>query len=1581
MSPTTTPRGDGIAVIGMSGRFPGAPDLDAYWRNLRAGVESISHFTDAELAAAGVGAAARAHPNFVGAAGVLADVDLFDAHFFGFSARDAEVMDPQQRLLLECAWEAMEDAGQDFDRFPGRVGVFAGQAPSSYLHQLYANPERLGHANDMQLLLHNDKDHLTTHVSYKLNLRGPSLAVGTACSTSLVAIALACESLWGGRCDVALAGGSAIAVPQRRGHLYQPGGIMSPDGRCRAFDAGSRGTVGGNGVGVVVLKPLARALADGDHVYAVVRGTGVANDGAVKVGYTAPGVEGQADAIALALDTAGVSADTVGYVEAHGTGTQLGDPIEFAALRQVFRRHTARVGYCAVGSVKTNIGHLDPAAGVAGFIKVVLALQHGELPASLHFETPNPELDLPNSPFFVNTRLRPWPAEPGAPRRAGVNAFGIGGTNAHVLVEEAPPPVPSGPSRPHQLLVLSAKTPAALEARTDQLAAWLGAHPGERLADAAATLQRGRKPLAHRRVLVVGGDDAEGAARALAEREPSRVLTGATDGTARPVAFLFPGQGAQYPGMGAGLYAAEPTYRATVDACAEQLAPWLGFDLRAALFPEDAARDEAAALLRRTAVAQPALFVTSLALARLWAEWGVAPQAMAGHSVGEYAAACLAGVLGDEDALALVAARGSLMEAMPEGAMLAVPLAADEAHEYARALAGDAVSVAAVNAPELCALSGPTAVVEALAAALAARGLPCRPLHTSHAFHSAMMDAAVWPFVERVRGVRLRPPAVPYLSNVTGTWITAEEATAPAYYGRHLRETVRFADNVAELLADPDWACVEVGPGHTLASLVRQQPAGRDRLVVGSLPSPARERPDGAAMLEGLGRLWAAGVPVDWDGFLAHEQRRRLRLPTYPFERQRYWIGTPDRPEDAPAAAAEAAAARRRAPSDWLYAPVWAPSPPAAAEGDTPDAEGAPGPGAPWLVFADACGLGDALAAALAARGTPCAVVRPGDAFAERAEAAEFTVRPDEPRDYDALLERLSARGAAPGTIAHLWNVTAESAPPDADPREALAALPDGEDAAFHRPILLAQAIGRRPMGAAVRLAVVADGLYQLTGSEPLHPAKALALGPCRVIPAEYPHVDCRCVDVAGDELLGGGEALGALAARLAAEFEAAPPSGVVAYRGGERYVESWAPIPADATPGAGAPIRERGVYLVTGGLGGIGLALAEHLARTARARLVLTARTALPARDLWDGWAAEHGGGDPASRAMAAVRRLEALGAEVMVAAADVADEHAMRRVVDEAVARFGALNGVVHSAGVAGGGIVQLKTPELAARVLRPKVLGTLVLDAVTRPHAPDFVALCSSLTASWGGSGQADYCAANNFLDAFARRAWAEGRHVVAIEWDGWREVGMLVNTEVPEDMRAEREATLATAIAPAEGAEAFVRALEAGLPAVAVCTTELYTAADAASAGAGVAADDAGADTAAVAPAAVTHHPRPNLATAYAPPSTDAERTLVNLWQDLLGVAPVGVHDNFFELGGHSLLAVQLVGQAGAALDAELSIHALFDAPTVAKLAGRVAAARRAPADDAELMARLLAQVEELPEDEVRRLLAEASAPEP
>ena len=898
---------DAIAIIGTAGRFPGAANVDEFWRNLCDATASVATFTPAELNAAGIDPAFASRADYVPRRGVVADSEMFDAEFFGFSSREAQVTDPQQRLFMEVVWEALENAGCDPDRAQGGIGLYGGSCASDYLTRLRARAASSTAVSDpFSIIFGNYPEYLVTRTSYKLNLRGPGVCINTACSTSLVATVLACQGLLNGDCDIAIAGAAAVNYPVPGGYLFVEGGIMSPDGVCRAFDAEAQGTVGGNGVAVVVLKRLEDALAAGDSIVAVIRGYAINNDGGQRVGFTAPSIKGQAQVICEALATAGISAETVSYVEAHGTGTSLGDPIEVEALTQAYRSFTDKKQYCALGSVKTNIGHLDTAAGVAGLIKTALSLKHGVIPASLHYRSANPRIDFAGSPFYVNERLQPWPGA--GPRRAGVSSFGIGGTNAHVILEEAPQVAGSAASRAVQILPLSARTAGALGQAAQRLATHLEERPAAELADAAYTLAVGRKGFAHR-MAVVCTERGEAIERLTDQGANNDVVRGQSKGGYRAVALLLGGQGSQHVGMGAQLYAQEKVYRSAVDEASEYLKGLLGVDVRQVMH---AGSQE---LLNQTWVTQPALYVLQWALLKQWESWGVRADALLGHSLGELVAATHAGVLTPEDGLKLVAVRGRLMWQAEPGAMLSALLSEEQAHSYVR----PGLSIAAVNSRQQVVYTGRVAAIEGLQRQLDAQGVISKRLAVERAFHSELLEPIREQFLSEVGKLKLRVPQRRFISNVTGTWATAEVADAQ-YWWRQMREPVRFAAGVRELSKEQDWLWLELNAGAVLGRMVRTElPTA---VVTSSLSSGAGASGDVQQMARALATLWTQGAALDWSGYYAEERRRRVPLPTYPFQRQRFIADDIDQPVPARAEPATVVAVVHATPNATLAPPA-----------------------------------------------------------------------------------------------------------------------------------------------------------------------------------------------------------------------------------------------------------------------------------------------------------------------------------------------------------------------------------------------------------------------------------------------------------------------------------------------------------------------------------------------------------------------------------------------------------------------------------------------------------------------------------
>ncbi|WP_457773876.1 type I polyketide synthase [Phycobium rhodophyticola] len=1354
---------DDIAIVGMAAHLPGASSVAQYWQNLAGGVESIRRLSEAELREAGVPEAMIARADYVPFAAPLDDFEMFDGEFFGFSPKESAILDPQHRHFLEVAWEAMENAGHMPENATGPIGVFAGCGMGSYFYfNICSNPDLVADTG-MFLLRHtgNDKDFMATRVSHVFDMKGPSISLQTACSTSLVATHYAAQALLNGECDMALAGGVTIELPQGHGYVFKEGEILSPDGHCHAFDARAEGTVFGSGAGCVVLKRMADALRDGDHIWAVIKGSAVNNDGAAKAGYLAPSVDGQAAAIAEAQAIAGVPAESVDYVECHGTGTYLGDPIEVAALTEAFRKTTQANGFCRIGSVKTNIGHLDTAAGVASLIKASLALNNKAMPPSLGFETPNPTIDFEHSPFVVNDRLTPWERR-GGPRRAGVNSLGVGGTNAHVVLEEAPERMASEESDwPFQMLVVSGRTKAALDANARALAAHLRSCE-EPLADVAWTLKEGRRAFEKRRVLVA--ESAEQATDMLEKNDPRRVFEHSVVGDDPDVVFMFPGGGAQYAGMARDLYETEPVFAEWMDRGLAVLQPRLEYDLKAIWLPQAGQEAAAEEALTRPSVQLPLIMMVEYALAQLWISWGVKPDVLVGHSMGENTAACLAGVMSFEDCIGLVHLRGSLFDEVPEGGMLSVSLPAEEL----RGWLGEELDLAGVNAPGLSVASGPQGALDALQARLEAADIDCQRIAIDIAAHSRMLEPILGRFGDYLRAVALKAPGIPIISNRSGGVLSDAEACDPEYWVQHLRGTVRFADCIDHLSGARERIYVEMGPGRALSSLAAQHAdVARDQ-VISALRHMDEAVPDDEYFMAQLGRIWAMGGSFDWSQIWGEARRNRVVLPSYAFQRKPYFIA-PGESREAPV---PSHLMRQGALEDWGYTPQWR----HVAAGfdqavDDPGAEPQR-----WLVFEDQTGLSASAAQSLRAAGHEVISVIAGDAFG-RLDEGVYSLSPERGREgYDQLVAALGEAGQVPDRIAHFWLVTK-----DESHRPGSSFFHRNQEQGFYSLMFLAQAMGEADWPG-LHVNVFTTGAAQVADETLAYPEKLTVRGPVKVLGKELPGMSASVLDVEMEAPVKGRlgpsqtPAPAPMAAAVLEELLSAPSESIAALRHGRRYEQGLREIALEA--GAEGPVllRDEGVYLITGGFGGIGLTLAERLIRDHKARVVLMARRALPPRDDWADYVLRHGRHDATAQRIAAVERLEALGGQVMVLAADVSNVEDMRGALEQVQMRFGAVNGVIHGAGVIADEPLMTKSPATVEDVFTPKIHGVQVLDELFEDGALDFMVLFSSTSTVTGPAGQIDYIAANEYLNAYARaRAGGETR-VLALNWGIWAEVGM-------------------------------------------------------------------------------------------------------------------------------------------------------------------------------------------------------------
>ena len=1309
---------DSIAIIGMSARMPGSPDLNAFWTLLRDGKEAIVQFSKEEMLAEGADPDVVNHENCVAAKGYLSDIDLFDASFFGISPREAELIDPQHRVMLECAWEAMEEAGYDPAQYPGRVAIFTSAGMNTYLaFNILTNPGLMEQVGGFQLSIYNDKDFVPTRIAYSMNTHGPAIDIGTACSSSLVGVHMACQHLLTYQSDMVLVGGVTVHLPQKTAYVDEGGTAYSPDGHCRPFDATPSGLVDGNGAAAVILKRLSDAIADGDHIHAVIRGSAINNDGSDKIGYSAPSIDGQAEVILEAQAMAGITPEDISYVEAHGTATPLGDPIEVAALTQAFRTQTDQKGYCGLGAVKSNIGHVDKAAGLAGLIKTALSLEHEQLVPTLHWKAPNPKLDLPNTPFYVVNALKPWPRQENKPRIAALSSFGVGGTNAHAIIAEAPLAHPGSSSRPNQLLVLSARTESALNTSVERLVSHLTEHPTCDLADVAHTLQRGRKRFSHRLSLCV--KDIQQAIDQLPNTPSAYVESSSTP----EVMFLFAGQGSQYAGMGRELYQHEPLFTGLIDQCAEFLEPLIGQDIRAVLFAPPERQAQAQEMLKNTSLTQPALFALEYALARVWMSWGVTPKAMIGHSLGEYVAACLADVFSLEDGLTLVSIRSRLMQSMPPGAMLSVPLAE---HKVIEQLTASKLSldIAAINGPALTVVSGSVEKIDAFKAHLLAQNVNGTVLQTSHAFHSSMMEPMLEGFSAQTRHISFQPPQIPYVSNLTGTWVTAAQVTDPNYWLEHIRQAVRFSDGIQTLLqSDKHAVLLEVGPGRTLTSLASMAVQENQRVKIASLPTAQATVGAQAFMLTALGQLWSAGVVIDWTCFYENETRLRVPLPTYPFERQKFWIQPGD--QKAATSLASSDVRRRKNPDDWFYLPGWVLS-------QTPSGQ-AESKVQRISLFGPSSPLASMLRDTLTKQGHTVSLSHTHD------ECVVSSV------DCDTLVYLPVLKGSQTSgddTVSRTLSTVC-------DPL-----------------IKLIQAIstqrGDRPM----RLTAISEQVLATNPGLPIEPPQAALLGMLRTLNYEYTHFDTQTIDIIAPT---STKTLSRLCEKLTAELASETFDPTIVLRNSYRWIPELRPIhPEDRDPALGI-FKDHGVYVITDGLEDIGLVFAKALAKRPGCKLVLTSQS-----------------GQTLARRQAEIESLRSLGATVEAVELKELSAHSLSALLQRVQEKWQAIDVFIHAVDMHSQkpfGLIQALDEQELATYWNAQQTQLLELETALEKHEVNLCMIMSSLFAQISGTGQVAHTVAALHLEAFAHQH--NQRHDVpwmVVQWDSWKAENYTANSEL-------------------------------------------------------------------------------------------------------------------------------------------------------------------------------------------------------
>lgn len=1348
-----------IAIIGMDCRLPGAANTGEYWQNLINGSETLSIFSDEELIASGVDPGVFSQPGYIRNRGIIGGAEFFDAEFFGVTPRDAELMDPQQRIFLECAWHALEDAGVDPYKTRERIGVFGGTGTPLHLIETMENPWVRKNASGASIVTSNDKDYVTTRVSYKLNLTGPSVNVQCACSTSLVAVVTGVNSLINYQSDLILAGGATIELPEKHGYLYQAGGMESADGHCKAFDKDANGTVFSRGCGVVVLKRLEDAVRDRNNIYAVILGGAINNDGNKKAGFTAPSVEGQIEVITEALAISEVSADTITYVEAHGTATPVGDPIEVTSLSESFRRHTQRRQFCALGSVKTNIGHTDIASGAASLIKTALCLKHRKIPASLHFHEANPKIDFPGSPFYVNTRLTEWQSGNGTPLRALVNAFGVGGTNACLVLEEAPATEPVKADLPCDLLLVSGRSANAVSQARSAIRDFLESDPAADPFGIAFTSRYGRHHFLNR------------AAIPFRNREEliSQLGTGTSfsirNDNRKPVVFMFPGQGNQYIRMGLSLYENNSVFRNTIDECSGILQNELGLDIRRILFPSPEEELNAAGKINETWITQPVLFMVSYAQAKLLMSIGIEPDMLIGHSVGEYVAATIAGVFSLHDALKAVARRGRLIQDLPGGAMLAVLMPEEKLNPLLPA----GLEIAVVNSPGLCVVSGPTEIIDRFSEELDKIKTFNKKIPTSHAFHSAMMDPMLPAFADFFGQVSLSAPVIPIASTVTGQWLEHGQATNPDFWVNHVRKTVRFGDAARLCLDGIPAVFIESGPGQSLESAVKRQlTKDSEHSVISTIPAVENKTEGLLYQFAAIGQVWASGGKVNWELFDRREGRL-VSYPLYPYERKPYMIDF-SRKEGV-----KTKEDNKKKPDtgQWFYIPGWKRTPPAAFIPSNAMAD----PGSErekvcWLLFADQEGLCGEVAGQLDRSGEKVFIINKGAAF-ERTENV-FTLDAAQPGHFSRLVTELKSAGLEPRHIVFAWNYGQAPAKGHLEPGKADQIAQDQ----FYGPMYLEQALIGGSIVKDVFMLFVVSHLYNVTGEEVLAPERALLAGPARVIGQEHAGMIGRLADLPP---VNGTEDASGLAAAVISECRCAADETVIAYRNGIRWTEDYCMVFPAEDGKTRMNLVDNGVYLITGGVSGVGMELAKYIASTVKCTLVLTHRSPLPPRAEWEQLSVS-GIQDVTSVRIRNIMELESLGANVVLGCLDAADEKESRALVAETEKKYGEVKGILHSAGMPGAGVIALKDKETADLVVKSKLHGTLILHDIFKERKLDFFFLFSSVSAIFGEAARIDYTAANSFMDSFAQyRKKTNNDGTVSINWGQWGVIGMAANWE--------------------------------------------------------------------------------------------------------------------------------------------------------------------------------------------------------
>jgi len=1338
-----------IAIIGMDCRIPGAGNTKEFWNNLVNGVESITEFTKEELLESGESLKDINNPKYVPRRCIVNGIDKFDASFFGFTPREAEILDPQHRVFLETCWHTLEDGGYAKQDKETKVAVFGGSGTAWYLNDVYSNPKIRKVADSTSIVTGSDKDYLTTRVSYKLNLTGPSLDVQSACSTSMSAIILGIQTLQNYQADMVLAGGVSVQYPEKRGYLFAPGSLESKDGHCRPFDKDASGTAFSRGCGVILLKRLEDAIEDKDNIYAVIKSGALNNDGNKKAGFTAPSIEGQKEVIIEAIEMAEVDVEQIAMVEAHGTATPIGDPIEVSSLTEAFHEYTSRKTFCALGSVKSNIGHSDAASGVLSVIKTALSIKNGIIPESINFNEPNPKIDFEKTPFFVNIKKRKWPNE--NKRIALVNSFGVGGTNACLILNNAfeNDRIIDKNTHEYYFLPISGKSQKVVDNHKEIFENFISNNPNVNISDLSFTALQGRKHFNYRAFITYKNTD-----DLLQKIKDNKWKSNILKREDRKLVFMFPGQGNQYVGMGKDLYEQYDVFRNGVDECARAINDNLGIDILETIFADND-NQKAKNLINQTYITQPALFTISYATAKLLMSWGYNAEVLMGHSVGEYVAATLAGVFSLSDALKAVSIRGKLIQELPGGAMTAVLMSEEEVLP----LLGKQCSIGALNNPGLSVISGPYDEIDLLEKKLSELKIFNKRIPTSHAFHSPMMDAMLNEFRKTIESIELHIPKTSVLSTVTGVFLTDNEATSVDYWVQHVRRSVRFSDAVQTMMQSTASVFLEVGPGQSLESAVKRHFKQEvEHSVCGTMHQNNGEINENVHIIGALGMLWSFGIDADYELLFKEDKVGRIPMPLYAFDRKRYIVERYSSKERIE----EKDEIKNLDLSQWGYIQSLKKTLDSKIilkqynnsltqeKAENIDNE-------QYLIFGDDTRITNTLRKF--ANNKAIKVVR--SEYFSKINTYEYTINPSNKEDYKRLFSNLKSDGIIANRIIHLWNIS-EGKTNDEDYDELNA---------FYSPLYLEQALTEFSDTSKINLLFVCDGLLNVGNEEIISPMKALLVGPVRTIRKESKHIFARLVDIDSSEKANNN-----ISKMLFDEVSIFNDDLVIALRKNGRWIEIFEKTQLPEFYKFTNTFKKDGIYLITGGTGGMGLEFAKYATQSENSKIILTYQSSMPDRQRWSEYI-KYNDGDLMSEKLKTIIELENSGATISLVQLDIANELQVADLAKFIEKKWGQLNGIIHAAGKAGGGIIALKTPEMANEVIHPKTKGALLLNKYMSRFNVDFNIYFSSITAVVPEPSRIDYMGANSFLDYYAKYQNQKGKGVnISINWGPWSKVGM-------------------------------------------------------------------------------------------------------------------------------------------------------------------------------------------------------------